>query len=61
MEDLLVALALMLAIEGAAYALFPDGMRRALAILLEQPADRVRLIGVVACGLGVLLVWLLRS
>lgn len=60
MDDLLVALALMLAIEGAAYALFPDGMRRALAVMLQQPSDRIRLIGVAICAVGVGLVWLLR-
>ncbi|ANK80486.1 MAG: hypothetical protein TEF_06490 [Rhizobiales bacterium NRL2] len=61
MHDLLVALALMVAIEGAAYALFPDGMRRALAVLLDQPAERIRLTGLVACIVGVGLVWLLRA
>ncbi|PJK29867.1 DUF2065 domain-containing protein [Minwuia thermotolerans] len=61
MHDLLVALALMVAIEGAAYALFPDGMRRALAVLLDQPTERIRLTGLVACIVGVGLVWLLRA
>ena len=60
MDDLLVALALALAIEGAVYALFPDGMRRAMAVMLSQPAERVRLMGLLACAAGVGLVWLLR-
>ncbi|WP_416899888.1 MAG: DUF2065 domain-containing protein [Minwuia sp.] len=60
MEDLLIALALAMAIEGAAYALFPDSMRRAIAVMLAQPADRVRLMGVAVCAVGVGLVWLLR-
>ncbi|WP_417518271.1 DUF2065 family protein [Minwuia sp.] len=60
MTELLVALALALALEGAAYALFPDGMRRAMATLLSLPADRIRVMGLVACVTGVGPVWLLR-
>lgn len=61
MDDLLVALALAIALEGALYALFPDGMRQALALLLSQPTERVRMIGVAVCAVGVGLVWLLRT
>lgn len=61
MDDLLVALALAIALEGALYALFPDGMRQALVLLLSQPADRVRIIGLAVCTVGVGLVWLLRT
>lgn len=61
MDDLLVALALAIALEGALYALFPEGMRQALALLLSQPAERVRMIGVAVCAVGVGLVWLLRT
>ena len=61
MDDLLVALALAIALEGALYALFPDGMRQAMALMLSQPAERIRMIGVVVCAVGVGLVWLIRS
>lgn len=61
MQDLLVALALALAIEGALYALFPDQMRRTVAAILAQPTERIRIMGLVAAVAGVLLVWLIRG
>ncbi|MDF1721391.1 MAG: DUF2065 domain-containing protein [Minwuia sp.] len=61
MADLLVALALVLVIEGALYALFPDAMRRSVAIVLSQPTERIRMIGLGAAILGVALVWLVRG
>lgn len=61
MHDLLVALALAIALEGALYALFPEGMRRAMVIILGQPADRIRMIGLLVCAAGVGLIWLIRS
>ena len=48
MQDFLVALALVAVIEGALYALFPDAMRRSLALVLSQPTERIRMIGLVA-------------
>lgn len=61
MDDLLVALALAVALEGALYALFPNGMRQAMVMILSQPADRIRMIGLLVCAAGVALVWLIRS
>jgi uncharacterized protein YjeT (DUF2065 family) len=60
-DDLLVALALAIALEGALYALFPNGMRQAMVHILSQPADRIRVIGLLVCAAGVGLVWLIRS
>jgi uncharacterized protein YjeT (DUF2065 family) len=60
-EDALLALGLVLALEGALYALFPDGMRRAMALALALPADQLRIGGVVAVALGVAIVWLVRG
>jgi len=54
----LSALALALALEGAAYALFPQGMRRMLDSVRGMPDSRLRLGGVVATVLGVALAWL---
>jgi uncharacterized protein YjeT (DUF2065 family) len=59
-EDAFLALGLVLALEGALYALFPEGMRRALAMALALPADQLRIAGVVAALLGVAIVWLVR-
>lgn len=61
MDDLLVGLALVIVIEGALYALFPDAMRRSVALVLSQPTERIRMIGLCAAILGVGLVWLVRG
>ena len=61
MYELITALGLVLVIEGALYALFPDGMKRLMALMLNQPAGSLRTAGVVAAGLGVGIVWLLRG
>ena len=60
MRDLATALALVLVIEGALYALFPDGMRRAAARALLVPPQALRLAGLTAACVGVALVWLIR-
>lgn len=61
MSELITALGLVLVIEGALYALFPDGMKRLMALMLNQSAGSLRTAGVVTAGLGVGIVWLLRG
>jgi uncharacterized protein YjeT (DUF2065 family) len=61
MTDLLVGLGLMLAIEGVAYALFPDAMRRMVARILAEPSERVRYFGLIMAAIGVATVWFVRS
>ena len=60
MSDFFTALALALAIEGFAYALFPDAMKRMMANVLEMPVGSLRLAGLVAAVTGVGLVWVIR-
>jgi len=59
--ELLSALGLVLAIEGALYAAFPGPMRRALASLGAQPDQALRAGGLLALVTGVVLVWLVRG
>ena len=61
MEDLLTALGLAIAIEGALYALFPAAMKRMLTEALEKPENTLRLAGLVAAVGGVAIVWFLKS
>jgi len=61
MIDLLTALALAVALEGIAYALFPDGMKRMMMIAIEQPAANLRAAGLTAAVVGVGVVWLFRG
>ena len=60
MQDLWTALALVLVIEGVLYALFPEGMKRAAVRALTIPPQALRLGGLAAACLGVVLVWLVR-
>jgi len=59
-EIVLTALALVLVIEGAAYALFPDGIKRIMAAMQEIPASTLRSFGLAAAVTGVIIVWLIR-
>ena len=57
---LLKAIGLALAVEGALYALFPSAMKRAMALVLSQPAEQLRLAGLAGATLGVGLIWLVQ-
>ena len=59
--ELLTALALILVIEGALYALFPDRMKRMLAQVMTMQTASLRSTGLVSAVIGVGLVWLLRG
>ena len=61
MNDLWAALALAITIEGFAYALFPDGMKRLMANMLEMPSTNLRTAGLTVAFIGVGLVWLVRG
>jgi uncharacterized protein len=60
MRDFLTALALVLVIEGIAYSLSPDMMRRLAARTAATPAQALRVGGLIAACIGVILVWVLR-
>jgi len=59
--DLLTALALAIALEGALYALFPEAMKKFMVQVLDQPDAMLRRAGLTAAVAGVALVWLIRS
>lgn len=61
MSDLLVALGLVLVIEGLIYAAFPGALKRMMAVALEMPDANLRTGGVFAVALGVFVVWLVRG
>ena len=61
MSDLFTALALAVAVEGIAYALFPDGMKRMMTIAIEQSSANLRVAGLLAATLAVGIVWLIRG
>jgi uncharacterized protein YjeT (DUF2065 family) len=61
MSDVVAALGLILVLEGALYALFPDAMKRMAAQVLEAPVDTLRVVGLVSAALGVGIVWIVRG
>jgi len=61
MADLLTAFGLAIALEGAAYALFPGAMKKMMLQVLAQPAAHLRNAGLAAAAIGVGVVWLIRG
>ena len=60
-DELIVAIALILVLEGGLYALFPDGMRK-MALLIERvPASSLRSAGLLAATVGVGIIWLVKN
>jgi uncharacterized protein YjeT (DUF2065 family) len=60
MKDLATGVAIALVLEGALYALFPDGMKRMAAQMLTLPPPVLRYGGLASAALGVGVVWMLR-
>lgn len=61
MSDFILAGALILFIEGALYALFPDGMKKMMISVLETPSHILRIFGLSVAIVGVVIVWFLRG
>jgi uncharacterized protein len=55
---ILTAFSLVLVIEGLVYALFPDALRRLMALALTLPANQMRLFGLVMTATGFGLAWI---
>lgn len=61
MSDFIVALGLVLVIEGLIYGAFPRLARRMAAQAVETPEQVLRIAGLAAIGAGVGIVWLVRG
>lgn len=61
MTWVLLALGLVLAVEGLALALAPSRMEDALRLLAAMGRDRRRMLGLASLALGVALCWLARG
>ena len=61
MDDLLAAMGLVLVIEGALYALFPQAMINTMRRLPEIPPASLRVAGLAAVALGWLLIKWIRG
>lgn len=58
---LLQGVAVVLALEGIAYAVAPAAMRRAIAAIAAAPDQVLRMAGLGAAVIGVALAWLLQD
>lgn len=61
MSDLIVAVGLVLVIEGALWALFPAGMKRMMEQLMQVSPEFLRRAGLGAAAAGLAIVWLVRG
>jgi len=60
MNNLWVALGLVLVLEGTVYALFPEKMIEMMRRIPDSPPAILRAMGMVAVAIGWLVVWLAR-
>lgn len=61
MSDFLMGIAFFLIIEGLVYALAPSVLKRMAEMLPQIPEGQLRISGLVAVVLGVLMVWFIRG
>jgi uncharacterized protein len=61
MTEFVVALGLVLVIEGLVFAAFPGIAKRLAASALESPETSLRIAGLVSAVIGVVLIWLMRG
>ena len=61
MWDFIVAIGLVLALEGLLFAAFPEAAKQAMANVLETPDHILRGIGIACAVIGILVIWLVRG
>jgi len=60
-DTLILGIAMVLIIEGLAYALAPSLIERLLEAMREMPLEMRRLIGMSAIAAGLAMLWILQS
>jgi uncharacterized protein YjeT (DUF2065 family) len=61
MADFIVALGLVLVIEGLIFAASPGAAKNAMAHVMETADGPLRVVGIASAIVGVVLVWLVRG
>jgi len=61
MADLVVAIGLVLVLEGLVYAIFPGTMRKMVEEISKISDSTMRTFGLIALCVGVFIVWLVRG
>jgi len=60
MRELVIAIGLLLFIEGMLYALFPSKMKNMLKIVEKLPVNQLRISGLLFALIGFVIVWYLK-
>jgi uncharacterized protein YjeT (DUF2065 family) len=61
MAQFIIAIGLVLVIEGLLFAAFPAVAKRVAATALETPEASLRVAGLVSAMVGLVLIWLMRG
>jgi uncharacterized protein YjeT (DUF2065 family) len=61
MWDFVVALGLVLALEGLLFAAFPGAAKKAMTNVLETPDAILRGVGIACAVLGIVVIWIVRG
>jgi uncharacterized protein len=61
MTEFIVAIGLVLVIEGLLFAAFPRAAKRLAASAIESPESSLRVAGIASAVLGVVLIWFMRG
>jgi uncharacterized protein YjeT (DUF2065 family) len=61
MAEFIVAIGLVLVMEGLLFAAFPRAAKRLAASALESPETSLRVAGIISAALGIVLIWLMRG
>jgi len=61
MWDFIVAIGLVLALEGLLFEAFPGAAKQAMTNVLETPDTVLRAVGIASAVIGIVLIWLVRG
>ena len=61
MDELIIAIGLLLFIEGALYALFPSKMKNMLKTIEKMQVNQLRIGGLLFAVIGFIIVWYFKS